>query len=139
MKNLPWAVDPSPRCGGYAVIGANGRDVAVATQRDPHPTLGQCITDAEALEHAHLIAIAPELKAENAALRADLNDARSNWESGAEELRQADLVREQLVAALKIGRDVIALVGFQDHLIDYDAVSKGRKVVADALKAAGAP
>lgn len=78
-----------------------------------------------------------KLTAENATLRADLNDARSNWESGAEELRQADLVREQLVAALKIGRDVMALVGVQDHLIDYDAVSRGRKVVDAALLAAG--
>lgn len=49
-----------------------------------------------------------------------------------------DPVREQLVAALKIGRDVMALVGVQDHLVDYDAVSKGRKIVVDALAAAGA-
>lgn len=38
--------------------------------------------------------------AEIAQLRADLNDARANWEAAAEELRQADARRDQLVAAL---------------------------------------
>jgi hypothetical protein len=63
-----------------------------------------------------------QLVAENAALRSDLNDARSNWEAGAEELRQADLVREQLVAALtEVKRCRDALAFRPDLLADIDA------------------
>jgi hypothetical protein len=58
--------------------------------------------DADANE-ARLIAIwsaHDQIVAENVALRADLNDARSNWEAAAEELRQADAVREQSAGLL---------------------------------------
>jgi hypothetical protein len=63
ILSTPWEVDENPRCGGYAVLNAERREVAVATQRDPHPTFGQGITDAEALAHAHLFAAARELLA----------------------------------------------------------------------------
>lgn len=59
MKN--WQVDPIARGGCYAIVTPDGREVATATQRDAHPILGQGITDADALEHAHLIAAAPDL------------------------------------------------------------------------------
>lgn len=61
MKN--WKVDPIARGGCYAIVTPDGREVATATQRDAHPILGQGITDADALEHAHLIAAAPDLLA----------------------------------------------------------------------------
>jgi hypothetical protein len=42
-----------------------------------------------------------QLLAENETLRDDLNDARNSLEAAAEELREADAVRAQLVEALK--------------------------------------
>jgi hypothetical protein len=73
MDNL--TVDPTPRCGCYAIIGPDGREVGTATQRDPHPTLGQGITDAEALERARLFAAAPKLLAALRELVAAINSS----------------------------------------------------------------
>ncbi|QBI15726.1 hypothetical protein EYR03_08785 [Xanthomonas oryzae pv. oryzae] len=57
----PWAVDVDRRCGGYCITAPNGRDVASSVQRDEHPTLGQGISDTQALTNAHLVAAAPDL------------------------------------------------------------------------------
>lgn len=57
----PWKVDVDRRCGGYCITAPNGRDVASSVQRDEHPTLGQGISDTQALTNARLIAAAPEL------------------------------------------------------------------------------
>lgn len=58
-----WVVNAGDHCGAR-IDGSDGRSVAHATQRDPHPTLGQGITQAEAMAHARLIATAPEMFAE---------------------------------------------------------------------------
>jgi hypothetical protein len=61
MQTKQWSVDTEPRTGGYAVVAPDGKAVAIAIQRDPHPSMGQGITCAEALAHAHMIAAAPSL------------------------------------------------------------------------------
>jgi hypothetical protein len=81
-----------------------------------------------------------QLVAENAALRADLSDARSNWIDAAEELRHADLMREQLVAALT-GLMAVQSVATQcpqspEMLADTRTLFQ---VARAALTAAGAP
>jgi hypothetical protein len=58
-----WTVNPSPDYCGARIDGADGRSVAHAVQRDAHPTIGQGITQAQALANARLIAAAPELLA----------------------------------------------------------------------------
>lgn len=57
----PWRVDLAIECPNVRIVGPNGRGLAVALQRDPHPSEGQGITDEEALANAVLIAAAPEL------------------------------------------------------------------------------
>lgn len=57
----PWRVDLAVECPNVRIVGPNGRGLAVALQRDPHPSEGQGITDEEALANAVLIAAAPEL------------------------------------------------------------------------------
>jgi hypothetical protein len=48
-----------------------------------------------------------QLLAENETLRDDLNDARNGLEAAAEELREADAVRAQLVEALRSAKSAI--------------------------------
>jgi ABC-type nitrate/sulfonate/bicarbonate transport system substrate-binding protein len=57
----PWSVHSGDDYNGVRIDGPDGRSVAHAHQRDPHPTLGQGITQAEAEINARLIAAAPEL------------------------------------------------------------------------------
>lgn len=104
-----------------------------------------------AANEARLIAIwssHDQIVAESVTLREDLNDARSNWEAAAEELRQADAVREQLVVALtKIANWELLETGktWDDGTpMSYGAAfgSNGErdyfmKLAADALPAAG--
>lgn len=60
---MNWTIDPESRTGGYAINGADGRCVALAIQRDPHPTLGQGISLAEARGNADLITASPDMLA----------------------------------------------------------------------------
>jgi hypothetical protein len=71
----------------------------------------------------------------NAALRADLNDARSNWEAGAEEVQQADLVREQNVGLLLALQDIAYSKPLTAN--DKQMVRYLQRVAKDALAAAG--
>jgi hypothetical protein len=45
----------------------------------------------------------------------------------------------QIANALKVAKDLAALVGKQDHLIDYGAVARGREVIDAAIAQLGAP
>jgi hypothetical protein len=56
----PWSIHPGA-FNGARIDGPNGRGVAHATQRDPHPTFGEGITQQEADANARLIAAAPDL------------------------------------------------------------------------------
>ncbi|WP_288080642.1 hypothetical protein [Pseudomonas sp.] len=55
-KHAPvsWAVSESDTLS-LRIYGPNGRVVVHATQRDPHPTLGQGITAEDAMANARLI------------------------------------------------------------------------------------
>lgn len=46
---------------------------------------------------------------------------------------------EQIGNALKVAKDLAALVGKQDHLIDYSAVARGREVIDAAIASLAAP
>ena len=59
--------------------------------------------------------------------------AAGKADAPADTLKNAD--SEKIRAALKVAKDLAALVGKQDHLIDYDAVSRGRKVIDAAIAA----
>jgi hypothetical protein len=61
-----------------------------------------------------------QLLAENETLRDDLNDARNSLEAAAEELREADVVRAQLVGALREARRAIG-----DHYAPIDCYATG--------------
>jgi hypothetical protein len=74
----PWSVHDREHCGAR-IDGPNGRGVAHATQRDPHPVLGQGITQAEAEANARLIAAAPLLL--EALIRVDAA-LRAAWTAG---------------------------------------------------------
>lgn len=71
-------------------------------------------------------------------LEDDLMDARKGLAAATEELRQADVLRGQLVAALKAASEDMWQVGSHDHMVDYGAHSKASKIVDAALAAAGA-
>ena len=43
----PWSIHGGEHCG-VSIDGPNGRSVLHVIQRDPHPTVGQGITQAEA-------------------------------------------------------------------------------------------
>lgn len=59
----PWSIHTESEHPCPRIDGPNGRGVASATQRDPHPTLGMGITTQEAMANSRLIASAPDLLA----------------------------------------------------------------------------
>ena len=76
----PWIVsDVDTICP--RIDSANGRGVAHATQRDPHPINGQGITIEEAFANARLIAAAPELLAALIEARSLLEESEQCYEN----------------------------------------------------------
>ncbi|WP_157378751.1 hypothetical protein [Burkholderia ubonensis] len=57
----PWSVHAGAEYCGTRIDGPNGRGVAHAIQRDPHPTLGQGITQEEAAANGQLISASPDM------------------------------------------------------------------------------
>jgi hypothetical protein len=57
----PWMVNRDAEYCGSRIDGPDGRAVAHATQRDPHPTIGHGISQEQAEINGRLIAAAPDL------------------------------------------------------------------------------
>jgi hypothetical protein len=113
----------------YSVFAPNG-----------HYWFGDGESEFDLIELVEDVAPAPavqltrdQLLAENETLRDDLNDARNSLEAAAEELREADAVRAQLVGALKSARNGVISTGYSTS--DKDAIVAR---VDAALTAAGA-
>ena len=67
-----------------------------------------------------------QLVADNANLRQDLNDARTGWEQATEAVREAEVVREKLVAALK------AMMSYETDEQLYAALAEARAALSTA-------
>jgi len=57
----PWSINTDSEYACPRIDAPNGRAVASAVQRDPHPALGHGISAEQAMDNARLIAAAPEL------------------------------------------------------------------------------
>jgi hypothetical protein len=98
------------------------------------PMVARTVTLAEAQFIVTTCNAYNQLVAENANLRQDLSGARNGWEQATEAVREAEEVRDKLVAALK------AIVAIEDKAFggDWDEIEQARGIARAALAAAEA-
>lgn len=94
----PWTVNKGEHCGAR-IDGPNGRSVAHAIQRDPHPSLGQGITQDEAEANARRIVLCVNVHDELVQVAKDFSEAMGELGLSCE-CGEADCRTTRLRAAL---------------------------------------
>lgn len=100
----PWSINRDAEYCGVRIDGPSGRSVAHVIQRDPHPALGQGITQEEAEANGLVMAAASELLEEVEALYIWLGDYTHEWPGRSTLQGQARLIRMRDVIAKSTGR-----------------------------------